>query len=97
MTAEELQDQVSKNYILNISELEKYEPEIDIFNDVLSPMNWNCCDRCGALGDSGYDFIWIDYLEEEYDSDLLKALVGEPDYCAICWDCVKELKNKIKE
>lgn len=93
---EELQDKVRKNYITKIDELMEYEPEIDVFNEVLSPMEWNICDLCGGLYPSD-EMCWVDYLDPEYDQDLIDAieLRGE-DICAICYECVKELKHDAK-
>jgi len=96
---EELQDKVSKNCITNIEELNKYEPEIDVINEVLSPMGFNICDRCGKCGDSELDFLWVDsydwWEEDEDDKAILKAIEIEGvDYCALCWDCIDELKKK---
>ena len=96
---EELQDKVRKNYITNIEELNKYEPEIDVFNEVLSPMGFNICERCGECGDSELDFLWVDYFpwdeDDKDDKSILKAIEIEGvDYCALCWDCVDELKKK---
>lgn len=105
-----LQDWVSKNYLTTDKALQdacKHEKEtsgvsIDWFEDVLSPMEWNCCDRCGALGDSETGFFWIDGVEDWDDEDpndraILKALADEgKDYCAICFECLNELKEKGK-
>ena len=96
---EELQDKVSKNCITNIEELNKYEPEIDVINEVLSPMGFNICDRCGKCGDGELDFLWVDYFpwdkDDKDDKSILKAIEIEGvDYCALCWDCVDELKKK---
>lgn len=96
---EELQDKVSKNYITNIEELNKYEPEIDVINEVLSPMGFNICDRCGKCGDSELDFLWVDSFEWDEDNDgdhaVLNGINIEGiDYCALCWGCVNELRKK---
>lgn len=96
---EELQDKVSKNYITNIEELNEYEPEIDVINEVLSPIGFNICDRCGECGDSELDFLWVDYFPWDEDSEgdraIIKAIEIEGvDYCALCWDCVSKLKEK---
>ena len=96
---EELQDKVSKNYITNIEELNKYEPEIDVINEVLSPMGFNIFDRCGKCGDGELDFLWVDYYPWEEDNEgdmaIIKAMQTEGiDYCALCWDCVNKLKEK---
>ncbi len=90
---EELQDKVGKNYITRIDELMEYEPEIDVFNEVLSPMEWNICDKCGALYKSD-ELCWVDYLDAEYDQDLIDLIDKEDEnICAICYECVKELKH----
>lgn len=95
---EELQDKVSKNYITNIDELIEYEPKIDVFNDVLSPIGFNICDKCGSLEHSEY-LCWVDYLEEDYDSDLIRGIEKydtehNTELCAICYECVKELRKE---
>lgn len=91
---EDLQDKVSKNYITNIEELNKYEPEIDVINEVLSPMEWNICDKCGALYKSD-ELCWVDYLDPDYDQDLIDAVEAyDQELCAICYECVKELRHE---
>lgn len=91
---EELQDKINKNYITNIEELNKYEPEIDVFNDVLSPMEWNICDKCGAL-DRSEELYWVDYLDPDYDQDLIDAVEAyDQELCAICYECAKELRHE---
>lgn len=101
-----LQDWVRKNSLTHDKNLkdacklnsEDGEP-IDWFDDVLAPMGWNCCDRCGALGDSELDFFWFDGFDWEDDNEndqrILRAVEQEgTDYCAVCWDCIEELKKK---
>lgn len=91
---EDLQDKINKNYITNIEELSKYEPEIDVFNDVLSPMEWNICDKCGALHKSD-ELCWIDCLDPDYDQDLIDAVEAyDQELCAICYECAKELRHE---
>lgn len=99
-----LQDWVSKNSLTHDKNLkdacklnsEDGEP-IDWFEDVLAPMGWNCCDRCGALGDAELDFAWVDYMDYEDDKQILDAITKEGgDYCAVCWKCCEELKKKGK-
>lgn len=99
---EDLQDKVSKNYITNIEELNKYEPEIDVINEVLSPIGFNICDRCGECGDGELNFLWVDYYPWEKDNEddqaIIKAIEIEGvDYCALCWGCVSKLKEKGKK
>ena len=102
---EVLQDWVSKNYLTTDKALQdacRHEQNtsgvsIDWFEDVLAPMGWNCCDRCGALGDAELDFAWVDYMDYEYDEQILDAITKEGgDYCAVCWKCCEELKKKGK-
>lgn len=103
MTREEkielLQDQVS-HYRLGFQEFydECKENDLDWYDDVLEPIGFNVCDRCGMYGDSELDFLWLDYAElnEEDDKDFLDALAKEKhNYCALCWECVKELRKGV--
>ena len=98
---EVLQDWVSKNYITHAENLKgacRHEKEtsgedIDWYDDILAPMEWNCCDRCGWLDDS-MNLYWIgydDYPREELERGMAKE---KADYCAICEECVKELMKK---
>ena len=70
--------------------------DIDLHDEVLSPIGWNTCERCGECGDSELDFLWVDYFPwDEDDKAVLKAIeIEDVDYCALCWDCVDELKKK---
>lgn len=95
-----LQSQVQHNRITAKElgeECEKHD--ILLHEDVLEPIGYNTCDRCGEYGDTELDFLWVDCFpwEEDYDEDqaILKAMNNEGiDYCALCWDCVSELKKK---
>lgn len=93
----DLQDKISKNNILNIKELESFEPEIDIYNEVLSPMDYNTCDRCGDLHDTNMGLNWYDYFLEqgnEYE-DFLKGVEEEgEDITCVCDKCFNELVKK---
>ena len=104
MTREErielLQDQVQHNRI-TMDELEKTceEHDIDLFDDVIHPIGYNLCDRCGEYGDSEQDLLWVDCFDWEEDNPkdqaIIKAMEQEGiDYCAICWDCVNKLAEK---
>lgn len=104
MTREErvelLCDQVQHNRI-TIKELEKEckEYNIELHEEVLEPIGWNTCDRCGECGDRELDFLWVDCFpwdeDNEGDQAIIKAIQFEGvDYCALCWDCVSELKEK---
>lgn len=99
---EELQDAIQHNRIVNIDDLreacEKSGFDIDAYNDVLHPMEYNTCDRCGDIYDSETGFFWVDGFEwdEEnpFDKAVLKAMAEEGiDYCAMCYDCLHKLAN----
>ena len=104
MTREErielLQDQAQHNRISAKElgeECDKYK--IYLHDEVLSPIGYNTCDRCGDYGDSELDFFWVDGFDWEEDNPkdqaIIKALGQEgTDYCAICWDCVNKLAEK---
>ena len=104
MTREErielLQDQIQHNRITNYELGEACEQyDIDLHDEVLFPIGYNTCDRCGSYGDSEIDFVWIDCIDwqddDPKDQAVLKALEQEGiDYCAICWDCLSELQKK---
>lgn len=98
-----LQSWVEKNIVktaddlkleISCAEYEGDEP-IEWFDDILAPLEWNCCDRCGALYPSE-ELYWLDYCEpSEY---LIAGAVKEKvDYCAVCEDCAKELTTLGKE
>ena len=104
MTREEkiglLQDQVEHN---RIDKQELYDKckewNLEWFDDVLSPIGYNVCDRCGEYGDSELGFLWVDGFcwedENSRDTAILKAITEEgQDYCAVCWDCLDELAKK---
>ena len=98
-----LQDQVEHGRISSAelgAECEKNA--ILLHEDVLEPIGWNTCDRCGECGDSELDFLWVDYFpwdeDDEGDKAIIKAMQSEGvDYCALCWNCVKKLKEKGKK
>lgn len=94
-----LQSQVQHNRI-KIAELDsecrKYD--IDLYEEVLFPIGYNTCDRCGDYGDSELDFLWVDGFDWDEnnvdDQTILKNMAKEKaDYCALCWDCVEKLKK----
>lgn len=104
---EELQDMVWHNKISNIDDLKleiscaEYDGEetIEPIDDILAPLGFTHCDRCGECGDSEQDFLWVDsydwWREDENDKAILKAIEIEgADYYALCWDCISELKKK---
>lgn len=103
---EDLQDRVIRNHIstlddlkLEISRAECESEPIDEYEDVLFPMDYNTCDRCGSIQASNLGLFWLDGFDWEDDNPtdqaILKALAEEKqDYCAICYDCLDELKKK---
>lgn len=100
---EELQDK-AQHYRISKEELGKEceDNDIDLHDEVLEPIGFNTCDRCGDYGWSEQDFLWVDsydwWEEDEDDKAILKAIEVEGiDYCALCWDCVDELKEKGRE
>ena len=107
MTKDEVIDEIRtkcyKQYITtfgelcNVCDLEGVEP----FDDVLSPIEWDCCDRCGDLHDSD-NFMWVQGFpfedDNEGDQKLLKALDKvNNEYDTLCWKCVRELKGDSNE
>lgn len=95
-----LQDQVEHNRI-TAEELGKAcdKHELYLHDDVLLPIGYNTCERCGDYGDSELDFLWVDSFDwqddNEKDQAIIKAIEQEGvDYCAICWHCVDELAKK---
>lgn len=98
----ELQSQVQHNRIANIDELnvaiQNTGLDIDAYEDVLGPMGYNTCDRCGDIEDSEVGLFWIDGVDWDVDNPNDQAILEgisqeEVDYCAICWDCLEELKE----
>ena len=73
-----------------------------LHEEVLEPIGFNTCDRCGEYGDSEMDFVWVDCFpwdeDNENDQAIIKAMEQEGvDYCALCWSCVEKLKKKGKQ
>ena len=100
---DELQNK-AQHYRISKEELGKEceDNDIDLHDEVLEPIGFNTCERCGEYGWSEQDFLWVDsydwWEEDEDDKAILKAIEIEGiDYCALCWDCVNELKEKGKE
>lgn len=100
---DELQNK-AQHYRISKEELGKEceDNDIDLHDEVLEPIGFNTCERCGEYGWSEQDFLWVDsydwWEEDEDDKAILKAMQVEGiDYCALCWDCVNELKEKGKE
>lgn len=95
-----LQDQ-AQHYRISKEELGKEceENDIELYDEVLFPIGFNTCDRCGEYGWGELDFLWVDSFEWDEDNKgdkaIIKAMQNEGiDYCALCWDCVNELKEK---
>ena len=100
-----LQGWVQHSHLTHLKNLELAckDDHIDAYEDVLFPMGWNTCDRCGALGDSELDFCWVDgfdWQDDNEDDQAILRAIGEEEnrdnYCAICWECINELKKKGK-
>ena len=94
-----LQDWVEKGHITHLSELDREckSRGLDAFDDVLSGIGWNCCDRCGLLGDSELDLYWPEYMEldEEESKELEKSFEREgEEYCSVCSECFLGLVNR---
>lgn len=102
---EELQNRVRHNSIgyfddlnleISCAEYDGDEP-IEAIDDVLMPIEFNICDKCGALYPSE-ELCWVDYLDPEYDQDLIDNIMAEDeDYCALCYECVKQLRKEMDE
>lgn len=86
-----LQDQVSKNNIPTYDELkdecERYG--LEVYEDILSPMEWNSCDRCGDLWES--EQLFWEYADWGEESEELRAGLNGKYYPALCENCVSEL------
>ena len=98
-----LQDQIRHNRIDEV-ELDRAceEWKLNLWDDILFPIGYNTCDRCGDYGDSELDFCWLDGFdwdeENAGDRAMLRAIAEEKvDYCAVCWDCINELREKGKK
>jgi len=94
---EDLQNRIWKQRITTLDDL-KLEISRAEYEDVLFPMGWNTCDRCGGLEDSEVGLFWLDGFDWEdgnpTDQKILNALNKEhADYCTICYECLKELKK----
>lgn len=95
-----LQDQVQHN---RLEKQEFYdrckEYGLDWFDDVLGPMGYNVCDKCGDYGDSEADFCWVDSMDWDDSNPEDKIIIDNiakegVDYCAVCWDCLNQLKGE---
>lgn len=100
---EDLQNRIYKNHITDINELEEAIKQtgldLDLYDDVLAPMGYNTCDRCGDLADTEVGLFWLDGFDWEdgnpTDQKILNALNKEQaDYSAICYKCLNELKGE---
>ena len=75
---EDLQDK-AQHYRISKEELDKEceENDIYLYDEVLEPIGFNTCDRCGDYGWSEQDFLWVDYFpwDEENKEDMAKTVV----------------------
>lgn len=99
---EQLQDWVSKNHIHDLDSLNleiscaEYDGDdvIDAYDDILSPLELNTCDRCGDIWESERLF-WECGDWDQDNEDLIKGIdIEGKDYTALCGKCVKELIEK---
>lgn len=99
-TIQMLQDQVYHGWLTSDALADICnEKKILLHEEVLEPIGYNTCDRCGEYGNSEQDFLWVDSYEWDEDNNgdqaIIKAMQIEGvDYCALCWGCVSELKKK---
>lgn len=97
---ERLKDNVFHNRITRDELIKECEDnDIELYEEVLEPIGYNTCDRCGDYGDTELDFLWVDGFDwdEEHPKDkaIIKAMEQEGvDYCAVCWDCINKLAKK---
>lgn len=103
---EDLQNRIWKNRIATLDDLrleiscaeyDGNEP-IDEYDDVLLPMEWNVCDRCGELWESERLYWESCDWEDTNNANLIRGIKGEQgDYTALCSKCVAELIKKGEE
>lgn len=96
---DDLQNRIWKGRIQTLDELTEVceEQNLEPYDDILSPMEWNTCDLCGALSPSD-EMCWTDCLDPDEDKDLIEYINSrEEELCALCWECVKKLKKKAQE
>lgn len=98
---EDLQNRVRKGEFQNDGDLvaECIGIGAHIYDDILSPIGYNYCDRCGALHHSDVGLLWLDDFPWEDDNlDDQMVLVGlaeeDADYCVVCYDCLAELRER---
>ena len=105
----QLKDWVEHQHITNIDDLKleiscaEYEGDepIDEYEDVIFPLGMNTCERCGDIYYSE-ELAWLDCIDWEDDNPddiaIQKGIAKEKvDYCAICYSCLAQLKDKGKE
>lgn len=103
---EQLQSWVLHGHITTLDDLElevscaEYDGDdpIEWSDDILGPIGYNCCDKCGALYFSE-ELCWLDCLDLDEnnprDKALLNNLSKEPyEYCALCYECVGKLSKE---
>lgn len=98
---ENLQEDIKKGYYYHkggVDELDKLckEHDIDMFEEVVFPIEDNTCERCGAV-DWTENLCWVDYMDEtsEADQKVWAEISKEGiDPACICGDCYHELLHK---
>lgn len=94
---ENLQDEVWKGHYDHkdgVRELEKLceAQGVDVYEDLVFPIEHNTCDRCGAVENSE-SLYWVDYFDENEDKEAKILSNMESDYCALCEECCKDLQR----
>ena len=98
MTKEEkkevIQDWVYRGDVKYVTNLEAICKQYDLewYDDILSPIEFNCCDRCGRLSPSD-ELYWVD-CDDNPSEELMRGYDFEGakvDYCALCDECVASL------
>lgn len=90
---ENLQDQVQHNMLATEKELKKECKKcgLDMWEDILHPMEWNSCERCGSLWES--DQLYWQYCDWSEESEELQRGLKKDggEYTTLCENCVREL------
>lgn len=71
---------------------------IEPYEEVLSIIDYNTCDRCGIMDDSD-NLIWTEYLEEgdACDEAFYRGMEHEGrEYTSVCTSCYREVRKDIK-
>lgn len=91
----ECQDWVEHHHLTEIHPLAQFADKygFDPYEDVLFPIGYNTCDRCGAIEISEC-LKWVDemcWVDDEQEIVAYNMAQEGADYCALCTDCFIEL------